>query len=938
MIVRGGRVVLEAYHRMSEDDKPGIASAAKSIYSNVLGILVAEGGLKSADELVVDYYPEMMEVKEGEGNKPGRYAFPANRGITFRHLICNVSGYMKPGEAPGKVFNYQSWGMNVLTHALAKIYGLYDVGRSRGTARFQGADPGEAGRQDRRKLGVQVQQPSSITTGCKRAPGSTSLATIRQVHSTALDLARVGWLWCNWGRWEGEQIVPEAWLRETSVVAPDILANCPRGSSGCTGTASGPTPKAYCGPICRARRSARAARAATTGPCSRARNWSWCKIRVDTTPAREAKCPIRRCSRWCSTPAFPSQRSETMEFPTIRPNGANYVRPRKDEALDLTPPGFCWWRAAERGECQYRLVVTRAGAEVYASPLTSDPIHVPSVVFQPGEYAWHVEAVANDGSVGAISQTRAFLINENAPAQPWVDPRILLDGVPAEHPRIFFPASQLDAVRATLHSTRAEAFGELRRMADAGLSAEPIPEPDYDRIADPAERRLAYFQSFHDTRVVHDQAMRALALTYLLTGERRYGEHARVLLLDAAGWDPEGISSILAPYGDEVGLGLLKVGAEVYDWLYDLLLPDERVQVAAMLAARADQMIRRLEQNDYTYQPEGSHDGRLPGFLLEHALALAEHPRAAAWADYALKVIATNFPHWAGQDGGWAQGVPYAMFYNLRDTMPFHAWKLATGHDVWLKPFYQKLPWFFYYAVSPVGEIMPFGDSEQDPVRPSLARTLMLYHGLRLQDARLCRWADQVGGAERAPIDPFPAILVEDRVERAAAEAPAHDRAFRGIGWAALHSDATRPREDLMVLLRSSPYGGVSHGHASQNDLAVMKGGKALICAGGERFPHHGSPFHTGYAQQSISHNCVLVDGQGAINRDGSRGGEIVAFETDGAFGYACGEAENAYGELLTKWRRHLILVRPSTLILVDDLSRSQAGDLSVAAARAGAL
>jgi len=49
-----------------------------------------------------------------------------------------------------------------------------------------------------------------------------------QVHSTALDLARVGWLWCNWGKWEGRQIVPEAWLRETSVVAPDILANCPR--------------------------------------------------------------------------------------------------------------------------------------------------------------------------------------------------------------------------------------------------------------------------------------------------------------------------------------------------------------------------------------------------------------------------------------------------------------------------------------------------------------------------------------------------------------------------------------------------------------------------------------------------------------------------------------------------------------------------------------
>jgi hypothetical protein len=568
------------------------------------------------------------------------------------------------------------------------------------------------------------------------------------------------------------------------------------------------------------------------------------------------------------------------------------------------------------------LVVSRGGEAYYASAPTPDPIHVPRIAFSPGGYAWQVEAIAEDGSVGAVSRRRAFSINEGAPEQPWADPRVLLARVPRAHPRIFFLAAHLDEVRETLQTTRREAWERLRCAADASLSVEPIPEPGYDRITDPAERRLAYFQSFHDTRAVHDQAMRALALTYLLSGERRYGERAKAILLDAAHWDPEGISSILAPYGDEVGLGLLRVGAEVYDWLYDLLAEDERERVAAMLVARADQMIRRLERNDYTYRPEGSHDGRLPGFLLEHALALAEHPRAAAWAEYALKIIATNFPHWAGQEGGWAQGVPYAMFYNSRDSMPFHAWKAATGHDVWLKPFYQRLPWFFYYCASPVGEIMPFGDSEHLAVRPTLARTLMLYHGLRLRDARLCRWSDQVldEGGERAPIDAFPGILVEDSLDRGGAAGPPNDRAFRGIGWAALHSDVTHPQKDLMVLLRSSPYGGVSHGHASQNDFAVMAGGKALVCAGGARFPHHGSAFHTEYAQQSISHNCVLVDGQGAINRDGNRGGELVAFESGKGFGYACGEAENAYGDLLSRWQRHLVLVRPSLLILMDDL------------------
>ncbi len=47
----------------------------------------------------------------------------------------------------------------------------------------------------------------------------------------------------------------------------------------------------------------------------------------------------------------------------------------------------------------------------------------------------------------------------------------------------------------------------------------------------------------------------------------------------------------------------------------------------------------------------------MPGYLVEHAMALAEHPRAVEWLDFGLKAMLTVHPHWAGQDGGWAQGV-----------------------------------------------------------------------------------------------------------------------------------------------------------------------------------------------------------------------------------------------------------------------------------------
>jgi hypothetical protein len=155
-----------------------------------------------------------------------------------------------------------------------------------------------------------------------------------------------------------------------------------------------------------------------------------------------------------------------MEFPEIRPSGANYVRPSEDEALAISPPGFSWWRAAERGRCEYRVVVKREDVEHYTSPPTSDPIHIPDAAFPAGQYAWHVEAIGPSGDVNAVSTDRSFSITEAAIEQPRADPASLLEHVPSEHPRLLFLGSQLDLVRKTLTTTRAEAFTNLSRMAN----------------------------------------------------------------------------------------------------------------------------------------------------------------------------------------------------------------------------------------------------------------------------------------------------------------------------------------------------------------------------------------------------------------------------------------------------------------------------------------
>ena len=126
-----------------------------------------------------------------------------------------------------------------------------------------------------------------------------------------------------------------------------------------------------------------------------------------------------------------------MKFPTIRPERANYMRPREGEVLALSPPGFCWWRAGDRGACQYRVVVRREGRAYYESALLADPIHLPERVFEPGAYDWQVQAVVN-GAVRTRSAYRSFAIAEGAAEQAWTDPAALLANVPLERPRLFF--------------------------------------------------------------------------------------------------------------------------------------------------------------------------------------------------------------------------------------------------------------------------------------------------------------------------------------------------------------------------------------------------------------------------------------------------------------------------------------------------------------------
>ncbi len=615
-----------------------------------------------------------------------------------------------------------------------------------------------------------------------------------------------------------------------------------------------------------------------------------------------------------------------IAFPTTPPARAGFIKPTPGERLEVTPPGFAWWSAGTGNQVSYRLHIRdAAGRVVHESPLLKDPVYCPDRVLPAGDYTFAIDALDDAGTVRATRPAQAFVIAPGARELPFVPAPDLLARVPRAHPRLLFPQATMGEVRATLTTTRRAAFNNLKKGADAGLKLSVPPEPAYDKLPTKAEQKLGYHEAFSVMRRYHDGGMRHCALMYALTGTRKYGEKARDLLLGAAAWDPEGISSVLSPFGDEVGLGLAKAAAETYDWVYDLLSEPERAQARRMLIARGDQMLRRLQRSNYLANPAESHNGRLPGYLAEYAIALAEEPAAVAWMDYALRVFLTVYPHWGGQDGGWAEGINYGLAYNTIYLTPLEAIRRATGVDVWQRPFYRKVGYFFLHNVSPVGDISPWGDTESSPSASKIGsvKSLLQFYANRFGDSTLAWWADRLKTprGEDADVSAFPGIWLPDAVKPLAPPTLPNDRAFFGVGWATLHSDILQPERDTMVMFKCSPYGGVSHSHADQASFAIMKGGRSLAIPGGERYPQHGSPFHVEYTQQTLAHNAVLINGEGQVSRDSRFGGMLTDFQTTDRFGYACGDATACFGPRATRNRRHVLLVRPGVVVVVDDVA-----------------
>jgi hypothetical protein len=644
---------------------------------------------------------------------------------------------------------------------------------------------------------------------------------------------------------------------------------------------------------------------------------------------------FRTLGAWAGMVSCVAAATPPLDQRPAKPDEWGY-RPADGASVPLNPPTFTWIAPANAAKYDVQWSTDRAFPKGKTTTAESVvwPTYTHNQALQPGTYFWRYRLVDAKAQASEWSVTRRVEVPAQAALLPMPTVAQQRKSVPAAHPRLFLRPEDLPRLRELARGREAAAFAVLRKAADEFIKAGPTPEPPHKgsaRDKNNAELVKYWWPNREQTEKACNEA-ETIAFVYLMTGDKVYGEAARRWVLHLASWDPKGNTNFTL--NCEAGKPMLFRPARAYDWAWDMFTAEERAKIQAVMRERVIDAWNSSEVQrgvGHLQKPYGSHANRTWHKIAEAGIAfIDEIPEAPQWLDYAVNKFFACYPVWSDDDGGWHEGVSYWSGYQNKAVWWLQVAQSALGIDGLKKPFFAKVGDYPLYISPPHSPNAGFGDLS---FRPLTAPSFLEYH-VRARtasgdggNAGYWRWwAEQkdmrpnggfLGFLYRANLPPMPAPKPPSDIPQS--------KIFHGIGIASLHTTLLDSRDDVHVVMKSSPFGSQSHGHNPQNSFQLNAYGEALLVANGYR-DLHGSAFHYQYVHSTRAHNAVLVNGEGQTAHSVAARGEIVREELKQDFDYIAGDATPAYGGRLKKAWRHAVLVKGAHpfVIIYDELVAPQ--------------
>ncbi len=589
--------------------------------------------------------------------------------------------------------------------------------------------------------------------------------------------------------------------------------------------------------------------------------------------------------------------------------------PADGERVTLNPPPFRWLPSG--AEAAYRLQVARDDRFEGDMPVDLEGLQwaceMLAQTLEPGTWYWRYGVDRGRPGV-AWSRARRFEVPADADPWPYPAPEAFL--VPRQRPHLFFRPEEMGEYRRRASEGDLKAYAEgLVRATRGWAEEELVPEPYF--LPGGEARSPQYVIYIRTTRPPMDR-METAALAYLLTGDEACGAEAKRRLLHFFSWDPSGATSVF--HNDEPAMWVMMRGIRAYDWTYDLFTPQEREQVEGSMRVRAADFYKKLRGMPFENNPFESHAGRIIGFLGEAAVEFHNQwPEAQEWLQYITRIYWGVYPAWGKDDGGWNEGPGYWSAYMSFGLHFVVALRQATGIDLSQRPFFRNTPYYLLYLTPPFSQMAPFGDGTQ--WKPSRPGALMYWFSTLTQDPYIRWYTESLGQGSGG--GPLGVVLRDDGLKGQAPLDLPLARQFPGVGLAALHTNLADGAEDVSFLLRSSPYGAVSHGHNDQNCFVLEAYGEALAIASGY-YNYYGSPHHDKWTRQTKAKCGITFDGGQGQDRGWQAQGAITDFIHGRAFDLVTGDATRAYGGRLSRALREVVHVRPGIFVIRDDLASDE--------------
>jgi CubicO group peptidase (beta-lactamase class C family) len=217
LVIRNDHLVMEAYfHLFHQDRIHALASCTKSFTSALIGIAIEEGYL-NLDDKVLDFFSDAEIANDS----------PLKHEITVEHLLLMRSGFDWPESSVSysssdnilrQMMQSRDWVQFVLDRPMAAQPGAafnYSTGDSQLLAAILERATGMPEQQFARTRLFEPMGLSSSRWYWTSDPQGVAFGG-GGLHMTPRDMAKFGYLYLQGGVWQGQQVVPAAWV-EASV-------------------------------------------------------------------------------------------------------------------------------------------------------------------------------------------------------------------------------------------------------------------------------------------------------------------------------------------------------------------------------------------------------------------------------------------------------------------------------------------------------------------------------------------------------------------------------------------------------------------------------------------------------------------------------------------------------------------------------------------------